>query len=104
MARTDFSVDDVKTALEKVHEGINQVGAMSMAVSALPNMTSGDKKYGCGVGTGVMGSKWAGAVGCVAKVGTNVWVNGALTYSPSVETEFGSTGKVAGRLGAFWQF
>ena len=51
-----------------------------------------------------MGSQWAGAAGCVAKVGVNVWVNGALTYSPNVTTEFGSTGSVAGRLGAFWQF
>ena len=66
VSRSSFSVNDVKDALQKVDEGINQVGAMSMAVSALPNLTSGDKKYGCGVGTGVMGSQWAGAAGCVA--------------------------------------
>ena len=104
LSKSSFSVNDVKDALEKVDEGINQVGAMSMAVSALPNLTSGDKKYGCGVGTGVMGSQWAGAAGCVAKVSNNIWVNGALSYSPGVKTEFGDTSSFAGRLGAFWQF
>ena len=90
--------------MKKVDDGINRIGAMSMAVSALPNFTSGEKKYGCGVGTGVMGSAWAGAAGCVAKVNTNIWVNAALSYSPSVKTSFGETASFAGRLGAFWAF
>ena len=104
LSQSSFTVKDVKDALSKVDDGINQVGAMSMAVSALPNFTSGEKKYGCGVGTGVMGSAWAGAAGCVAKVGSNIWVNGAVSYAPGVETEFGSTSSFAGRLGAFWAF
>ena len=40
----------------------------------------------------------------VAKVAKNVWINGALSYSPSVSTAFGSTPSVAGRLGVFFQF
>ena len=104
IAKSSFSVNDVKDALQKFDEGINQVGAMSMAVSALPNLTNGDKKYGCGVGTGVMGSAWAGAAGCVVKVTNSIWVNGAVSYSPGVKTEFSETSNFAGRLGAFWQF
>jgi hypothetical protein len=104
LGRTDFSVGDVKNALRDVDKGINQVGAMAMAVSALPNLTTGDKKYGCGVGTGVMGSRWAGAAGCTAKVSDSIWINAAVSYSPEVKTKFGSTSNFAGRLGAFWQF
>ena len=104
LARSSFSVNDVQDALKKVDDGINQIGAMSMAVSALPNFTSGEKKYGCGVGTGVMGNAWAGAAGCVVKVKSNIWVNAAVSYAPGVETEFGSTASLAGRMGAFWAF
>ena len=50
------------------------------------------------------GALLAGAVGCSARLNNNVWVNAALSYAPSVDTEFGSTSSVAGRMGAFWQF
>jgi carbonic anhydrase/acetyltransferase-like protein (isoleucine patch superfamily) len=46
----------------------------------------------------------AGAVGCVGKVASSIWVNGALSFTPSVSTEFGTTPSVGGRLGVFFQF
>jgi hypothetical protein len=111
LGRTGFSVDSVITnisdlgdSLRKVDTAIDSVGAMALAVSSIPNLTSGEKKYGCGIGTGVMGSSWAGAAGCVAKVSSDVWINAAITYSPGVSTGFYTTSSVGGRLGAFWQF
>ena len=51
--------------------------------------------YGC------VGSQWAGAAGCVAKVTNSIWVNAAVSYAPGVKTEFSDTASFAGRLGAF---
>ena len=97
IAKSTFSVNDVKDALQKVDEGINQVGAMSMAVSALPNLTNGDKKWmwcwhRCN------GKRLGRSCGCVVKVSKSIWVNGAMSYSPGVKTEFGETSSFAGRL------
>ena len=101
---SQYTVNDYNNALQQVEDQVSQVGAIAAALTAIPNLTSGSSKYGCGIGTGGFGSAWAGAVGCVAKLGQNVWVNGALSYSPSVSTAFGSTPSVAGRLGVFFQF
>ena len=98
------TVNDYTSALEQVGNQVSSVGAVAAALSSIPNLTNGSNRYGCGVGTGVFGSAWAGAVGCVAKVSNSVWVNGALSYTPSITTAFGSTPSVAGRLGVFWQF
>jgi len=98
------TINDYTSALEQVGNQVSSVGAVAAALSSIPNLTNGSSRYGCGVGTGVFGSAWAGAVGCVAKVSNSVWVNGALSYTPSITTAFGSTPSVAGRLGVFWQF
>ena len=104
LSASQYTVNDYNNALQQVEDQVSQVGAIAAALTAIPNLTSGSSKYGCGIGTGGFGSSWAGAVGCVAKLGQNVWVNGALSYSPSVSTAFGSTPSVAGRLGVFFQF
>jgi hypothetical protein len=104
LSASQYTINDYNSALQQVEDQVSQVGAIAAALTAIPNLTSGSSKYGCGIGTGGFGSSWAGAVGCVAKLGQNVWVNGALSYSPSVSTAFGSTPSVAGRLGVFFQF
>ena len=104
LGTSSYSIKDYENALRDVGDAISSVGALAAAMSSLPNMTSGDAKYGCGVGTGVFGSAWAGALGCVAKVHSKIWVNAAASYTPKVETKFGSTPTVAGRLGIFYQF
>jgi len=98
------TVNDYTSALEQVSNQVSAAGAVAAALSSIPNLTNGSNRYGCGVGTGVYGSAWAGAAGCVAKVSNSVWVNGALSFTPSITTAFGSTPSVAGRLGVFWQF
>jgi len=104
LATSKYSVNDYESALRSVDNAISSVGAMAAALSSVPNLTTNDNQYGCGAGTGVFGSAWAGAVGCVAKVGDKVWVNLAGSYTPAVDTKFGSTPTVAGRFGVFYQF
>jgi hypothetical protein len=104
LSASQYTINDYNSALKQVDQQVSQVGAIAAALTAIPNLTSGTSTYGCGIGTGGFGSSWAGAAGCVAKVSDNIWVNGALSYSPSVSTPFGSTPSVAGRLGVFFQF
>jgi hypothetical protein len=104
ITKLESKVNDVEKSLREVDSAVESIGAMALAVSAIPNLTSGDKKYGCGLGTGVFGSKWAGAAGCVAKVNQDIWINAAITYTPGVSTDYYSTPSVGGRLGAFFQF
>jgi hypothetical protein len=104
LSASQYTINDYNSALKQVDQQVSQVGAIAAALTAIPNLTSGTSTYGCGIGTGAFGSSWAGAAGCVAKVSDNIWVNGALSYSPSVSTPFGSTPSVAGRLGIFFQF
>ena len=98
------TINDYTSALQQVSNQVSSAGAVAAALSSIPNLTNGSSRYGCGVGTGAFGSAWAGAAGCVAKVSNNVWVNGALSFTPAITTAFGSTPTVAGRLGVFWQF
>lgn len=99
-----YSINDYTSALRAVDNQVGSVGAMAAALTAIPAITTDGKTVACGVGTGAFGSSWAGAVGCVGKVASSVWVNGALSFTPSVSTEFGSTASVGGRLGLFFQF
>jgi len=102
--KLESKVNDIERSLKEVDSAVESVGALALAVSAIPNLTTGNKKYGCGLGTGVFGSKWAGAAGCVAKVNQDIWINAAISYTPGTNTDYYSTPSVGGRLGAFWQF
>ncbi len=104
VSKLDKRTSRLESAVRDIDNAVESVGAMALAVSSIPNLTSGDKKYGCGLGTGVFGSSWAGAAGCVAKVSDEVWINAAITYAPGVSNSLYSTSSVGGRLGAFWQF
>ena len=104
LGSSQYTINQYNQALQSVDSQIESVGAMAAALSAIPAITTGDKKFACGIGTGAFGSTWAGAVGCVGKLSTNVWMNGALSFTPSVDTAFGSTPSVGGRLGLFFQF
>jgi hypothetical protein len=104
VSKLDKRASRLESAVRDIDNAVESVGAMALAVSSIPNLTSGDKKYGCGLGTGVFGSSWAGAAGCVAKVSDEVWINAAITYAPGVSNSLYSTSSVGGRLGAFWQF
>jgi hypothetical protein len=94
----------IEGALSTVNNQIQQVGAVAAALSAIPNLTTDNQRFGVGFGVGGFGSGWAGAVGAAAKIGDNVWINGALAFTNSVDNGFGSTPSVAGRLGLFYQW
>jgi len=104
LSSSPYTVNQYTSALQAVDNQVSSVGAMAAALSAIPAITTGDKHFACGAGTGAFGSTWAGAVGCVGKLASNVWVNGALSFTPSITTAFGSTPTVGGRLGVFFQF
>ena len=104
LSTSRYTVNQVTSALRAVDNQVGSVGAIAAALSAIPAITAEGKTVACGVGTGAFGSSWAGAVGCVGKVASSIWVNGALSFTPSVSTEFGTTPSVGGRLGVFFQF
>jgi hypothetical protein len=94
----------INNALETVNRQIMNVGALASALSSIPNLTTGDQRYGCGIGTGVYGSGLAGSAGCVARVSERVWVNAAIAATRSNDSGFGSTPSIAGRFGVFFQW
>jgi hypothetical protein len=79
---------------------VESSGAIAAAMSAIPEVTlEDDEPMRCGVGTGGFGSQYAVSAGCAVRVGDRLHLNGALSYSPSVDYDYGSTPSVAGRLG-----
>ncbi|MFM2174914.1 MAG: hypothetical protein RLZZ54_2841 [Cyanobacteriota bacterium] len=97
-------LDTAESSLKTMNSQIENVGALAAALSSIPNLTSDNKTYGCGIGTGGYGSGWAGAAGCTGKVGSNVWLNGAIAFTGANSTPWGSTSSVAGRVGVFLQW
>jgi hypothetical protein len=97
-------LNNIEGALGKVNNQIENVGALAAALTAIPNLTTDNQRYGCGIGVGGYGSGWAGAAGCAAKIGNQFWLNGALAVSSSVDTGFASTPSVAGRIGLYYQW
>lgn len=94
----------VENSLRTINSQIENVGAMAAALSSIPNFTSDNRKYGCGIGSGGYGNGWAGAAGCAGKVASNMWVNGAIAFTGANSTPWGSTSSVAGRVGLFLQW
>lgn len=97
-------LNNIESALDKVNNQIKNAGALAVALTAIPNLTTDQQRYGCGLGVGGYGSGWAGAAGCAAKIGSKYWINGALAVSNSVDSGFASTPSVAGRVGVFYQW
>ncbi len=90
--------------LESAARGLGQAvqasGVIASAMSAIPEVTlQEDEPARCGVGTGAYGSQYAISAGCAVRVGDRLHLNGALSYTPSVDYEYGSTASIAGRLG-----
>ena len=102
--RINGRLNNIESALGTVNSQIQNVGAIAAALSAIPNLTTDNQRYGCGVGAGGYGSGWAGAAGCAAKIGNHTWVNGALAFTNSLDSGYGSTPSVAGRIGLFYQW
>jgi hypothetical protein len=111
LKRSSVSMGQVETAvkttipkLESAARGLGRAvessGAIAAAMSAIPEVTlQEDEPMRCGVGTGGFGSQYAVSAGCAVRVGDRLHLNGALSYSPSIDYDYGSTPSVAGRLG-----
>mgnify|MGYP003343843056 FL=1 len=104
MRAMNQSLARINNALETVNQQIMNVGALSAALSSIPNLTTADQNYGCGIGTGVYGSGLAGSAGCVARVSERVWVNAAIAVTRYNDSGYGSTPSLAGRFGVFFQW
>ena len=97
-------LDSLEGSMKTLYSQIEHVGAIAAAFCSIPNLTSDNRRYGWGIGAGGYGSGWAGSAGCASKIGSNVWVNGAIAFTVAKSTPWGSPSSVAGRLGLFYQW
>ena len=101
----DPRVPGIEDGLRALGQQIQTVGALSAALSALPTTLPADSNGGCGIGTGVYGSAWAGAVGCTGRFSESVTFNlgGAFSSAPA-STQYSSAPNFMARFGIFFQF
>ena len=111
LVRSSVSMGQVETAVKKtipklesaargLGRAVESSGAIAAAMSAVPEVTlDEDESIRCGVGTGGFGSQYAVSAGCALRVGEKLHLNGAMSYTPSVDYEYGKTPSIAGRLG-----
>ena len=94
------TIPKLEGAARGLGRAVETSGAIASAMSAIPEVTlQEDEPMRCGVGTGGFGRQYAFSAGCAVRVGDRLHLNGALSYSPSVDYNYGSTPSVAGRLG-----
>jgi hypothetical protein len=94
------TIPKLESAARGLGRAVESSGAIAAAMSAIPEVTlQEDEPMRCGVGTGGFGSQYAVSAGCAVRVGDRLHLNGALSYSPSIDYDYGSTPSVAGRLG-----
>ena len=86
-----------------VQQSINNVGAMSAALTGLPTVPT-DTKIACGLGTGTHGGDFAFSGGCASKVNDKLSINYAASmtmpgqdYAGDFEDQFSA------RAGFVWQ-
>ena len=91
---------DLDSAFRSLGNGINSMGAMTAALSALPNTVSAQDEWGrCGVAGGSSGGVAAGALGCSVRLGERIHLNGAMGIGPSYSYQAGMTSSLTGRIG-----
>ena len=91
---------DLEQGFKGLGAGINAMGAMTAAMSALPTYVGSQDEWGrCGVGGGGSGGIGAGAFGCAIRLGDRVHLNGAMAIGPGINYEAGTTSPVTGRIG-----
>lgn len=86
----------VERRVTTLSERLNKATAMSAALSALPNVVPGDKRFFLGVGAGHYSSEQAVAIGMSARVGRHVFVNAGAAVAS------GDNASVRGGVGVVW--
>ncbi len=86
-----------------VEQSINNVGAMSAALTGLPTVPT-DTKIACGLGTGTHGGDFAFSGGCASKVNEKLSINYAASMSmPGQEYAGDFVDQFSARAGFVWQ-
>ena len=97
---TAFNPKLMEQSISDIARATQTSAAIAAAFSAVPSMTQlNGEPARCGFGTGGFGSQYAVAGGCALKISESFFLNGAVSYAPSIDYNFGSTPAVAGRLG-----
>ena len=86
-----------------VEQSINNVGAMSAALTGLPTVPT-DTKIACGLGTGTHGGDFAFSGGCASKVNEKLSINYAASMAmPGQEYAGDFVDQFSARAGFVWQ-
>ena len=86
-----------------VEQSINNVGALSAALTGLPNVPT-DTTLACGFGTGTHGGDFAFAGGCASKVNEKLSINYAASITmPGQEYAGDFEDQFSARAGFVWQ-
>lgn len=105
VAGTQSSAELIDEVVSKMNSGnlsyaINSTGALVAAMSAVPTMSPQvDEPVRCGFGTGGIGSSYAFSAGCALRVNDRFHLNGAISYTDSINYFNTTSSNVAGRLG-----
>lgn len=100
LQRTGTTIGQITSSLTNLGKAVESSGAISAALTAVPQVSlDRDEPARCGIGTGGYGSQYAVAAGCALRVADRVHLNGALSYTPSIDYGYGSTPAIAGRMG-----
>lgn len=101
----DLSNQIINTYNRKMKTGnlpyaINSTGALVAAMSSVPTISAGeDEPARCGIGTGGISNSYAFAAGCAVKINNRLHLNGAISFTESVNYFNNSSANVAGRIG-----
>ena len=86
-----------------IEQSINNVGAMSAALTGLPTVPT-DSKIACGLGTGTHGGDFAFSGGCASKINEKLSVNYAASMTlPGQDYAGDFEDKFSARAGFVWQ-
>ena len=86
-----------------VEQSINNVGALSAALTGLPTVPS-DTTLNCGLGTGTHGGDFAFSGGCASKVNDNLSINYAASMTmPGQDYAGDFEDKFSARAGFVWK-
>ena len=96
LSGVDRRLSGVEQRVTTLSERLNKATAMSAALSALPNVVPGDKRFFLGVGAGHYSSEQAVAIGMSARVGRHVFVNAGAAVAS------GDNASVRGGVGVVW--
>ena len=86
-----------------IEQSINNVGALSAALTGLPNVPT-ETTLSCGVGTGTHGGDFALSGGCASKINENLSVNyAASVIMPGQEYAGDFADSFSARAGFVWK-